>query len=290
MNPQLPELPRQYIDSQLDLLAGALERASYPGYPETKDRLVCVVAALGQTATGAFEVPEGPWMVPGNIPMRSDNLRPSALAADNLRHQGYQTDSEGRPLHLWFQRMVEDPRIGVLGGKGAYWNWGPNRTADSVVVHGDAILLIERGDTGDWALPGGFINGNEHAARAARREAAEETGVQLGRAWGIPIYKGPVVDPRMTAHAWPETTAYLFSLPAETQRPPALGADDARRAEWVPLEQIRNLRLFGSHLFLARLALAQLGVVAGALTASEVPAASALPKPEPAPPSHPLAG
>jgi len=270
--------PEAYIEAQLELLAEGLEATTYPGYPETKDRLVSMVAVLGRTVTGALIVPEGPWIVPGNSVFRDDNLAPSTLATYNLERDGYQTDSEGRPLHPWFERMVEDPKIGVLGGRGAYWHWGPNRTADSVVIHDDSILLIQRNDTGTLALPGGFIDGGEHAARAARREVGEETHITLDNTWGIPFYKGPVVDIRMTAHAWPETTAYLFHLDPKKHRPVPLGGDDAKRAEWVAIKELPDLKLFGSHTFLARLALSQLGAVRGQAInghPADYPAASA---------------
>ena len=56
------------------------------------------------------------------------------------------------------------------------WYDGPNYTADAVIINAVArrILLIQRKDT-QWALPGGFVDPDEEALDAAKREAWEET-------------------------------------------------------------------------------------------------------------------
>jgi hydrolase, NUDIX family len=59
------------------------------------------------------------------------------------------------------------------------WYDGPNYTADSIVIHPESrqVLLVKR-KTGEWALPGGFIDPGEEPLTAAHREVMEET-VQL---------------------------------------------------------------------------------------------------------------
>lgn len=60
------------------------------------------------------------------------------------------------------------------------------RAAVALLVTTDTILLIRRahrpGDawSGHWALPGGRIDAGETAEIAARREVAEEVGIDLG--------------------------------------------------------------------------------------------------------------
>lgn len=54
--------------------------------------------------------------------------------------------------------------------------------ADAVVIQQEQLLLIQRKDSGLWALPGGLIDVGETAAQAAVRELFEETGLT-----GVPV-------------------------------------------------------------------------------------------------------
>lgn len=47
------------------------------------------------------------------------------------------------------------------------------------VVRGDAVLLLQRPDRGDWVLPGGRPHPHEGMASCARRETREETGLDV---------------------------------------------------------------------------------------------------------------
>jgi 8-oxo-dGTP diphosphatase len=61
-------------------------------------------------------------------------------------------------------------------------------------------LLIRRGDTGGWALPGGTLEWGETLKSAISRELVEETGarlLELGRLVGV--YSGPNRDARFHA-------------------------------------------------------------------------------------------
>jgi 8-oxo-dGTP diphosphatase len=61
-------------------------------------------------------------------------------------------------------------------------------------------VLIRRGDTGGWALPGGTLEWGETLRTALERELAEETGakvLELGRLVGV--YSGPDRDARFHA-------------------------------------------------------------------------------------------
>lgn len=185
-------------------------------------------------------VPEGPW--------DTEVLSAPTIDEQNLLLlAGYTLDNYGRPIHPWFEAMVKSSQIGVVSNKGVYWNWGPNKTADPIVfATEDAesyVLLIERNDCGMWALPGGFVDFGEDALTTAVREGAEESGAILDPSKAIKIYEGVVADPRATAHAWPETTAYAWYLPKRTT---VQAASDAANVWWCPLRSLPQ-SLYGSH-------------------------------------------
>lgn len=123
------------------------------------------------------------------------------------------------------------------------WYEGPNYTADAVVIDHEAtrILLIQRNDTGDWALPGGFVDPRDSSPlQTARREAAEETNIELKD--GALVYEGCVDDPRDTFDAWIETSAYLFCLQNTAD---VEARDDASDAKWHDLACLPPL--YASH-------------------------------------------
>ena len=63
----------------------------------------------------------------------------------------------------------------------------------SVVVTDERrrLLLVERADTGDWGLPGGFMEPGESFEEAGRREVREETGLRLGPLRLLDVFSGP---------------------------------------------------------------------------------------------------
>jgi len=128
----------------------------------------------------------------------------------------------------------------VAEPKKELWNKGPNYTADALVFNEDQLLLILRA-SGDWALPGGFIDSDEDAVTAARREALEETGLTITE-HAEPVYQGIVDDPRSSEDRWIETRAFKFEVNTKTQPE---GHDDAKDARWFPLDQLPAL--YASH-------------------------------------------
>ncbi|MFJ9731495.1 NUDIX hydrolase [Streptomyces sp. NPDC101171] len=95
------------------------------------------------------------------------------------------------------------------------------------------VLLVERGQepyAGRWALPGGFLLPDESAETAARRELAEETG--LDDVSGLDLeqsrtYSEPDRDPRMRV----VSVAFTALLP---EPPEPRGGGDAAQARWLP--------------------------------------------------------
>jgi 8-oxo-dGTP pyrophosphatase MutT (NUDIX family) len=55
----------------------------------------------------------------------------------------------------------------------------------------DRILVIQRSDNGNWALPGGAIDLGESLVQAAVRETKEETGIDCEMTGLVGIYTDP---------------------------------------------------------------------------------------------------
>lgn len=121
------------------------------------------------------------------------------------------------------------------------------------IIQGElCVLLVSRGNhpyKGYWALPGGFANEWESGEEAARRELAEETGLNVAQAHleQLKTYSSPRRDPRMRV----VSTAYIALLPNITQLPVA--GDDAEEARFFPVKDVfsqwkdENMKLAFDH-------------------------------------------
>ncbi|MFF4323972.1 NUDIX domain-containing protein [Streptomyces sp. NPDC001568] len=115
-----------------------------------------------------------------------------------------------------------------------------------LTVRGGAlhVLLIRRGQdpyAGSWALPGGFVLPRESAGTAARRELAEETGLDGSLVADLHLeqlrtYSEPDRDPRMRV-----VSVAFTALVPDMPEPAAEGGGDADRARWVPVGDAADL-------------------------------------------------
>jgi ADP-ribose pyrophosphatase YjhB (NUDIX family) len=73
----------------------------------------------------------------------------------------------------------------------------PIPTVDIIIeIEGQIILIMRKNPPHGWAIPGGFIEYGESAEDAARREAKEETGLDIVNLRQFHTYSNPDRDPR----------------------------------------------------------------------------------------------
>jgi bifunctional NMN adenylyltransferase/nudix hydrolase len=137
---------------------------------------------------------------------------------------------------------------------------GPFITTDAVVVCEGHILLVKRGQhpgKGLWALPGGFLRGNERIKECVVRELLEETGIRVNKkTLEASLNEFHVFDhPGRSSRGRTVTHAYLIKLDKDIlsdSLPEVKGADDAAEAKWIPLMDLGKLEqeFFEDHLHL----------------------------------------
>jgi len=125
-------------------------------------------------------------------------------------------------------------------------------TGDAIVVQSGHVLIVRRGampGKGLWAMPGGFINANERIRDAVIRELREETGIKVPDK----VLRGSIVaqdvfdDPNRSARGRTITHAFLFKL-EDGDLPRVKGQDDADKAKWVAIADLKRSDFFEDHL------------------------------------------
>ena len=106
----------------------------------------------------------------------------------------------------------------------------PRPTVDVIIEMQGGIVLIERGHPPPgWALPGGHVDTGEFVADAARREALEETGLEVELLELFGVYSDPKRDPR-----YHTISTVFIGRAVGTPK----GGDDAARAEIFSREKL----------------------------------------------------
>lgn len=83
------------------------------------------------------------------------------------------------------------------------------------------FVLVRRGDTGEWALPGGTLEWGETLRASLAREIAEECGAELLTAGAlVGVYARPDRDPRFHA-----VTVVVHATVSDPSRPPMNGLE-----------------------------------------------------------------
>lgn len=101
------------------------------------------------------------------------------------------------------------------------------------------VLLVQRGEgpyTGQWALPGGFVDKNESLTSAAYRELQEETNIH-----NVPLLQlGAFGDPGRDPRGHTVTVVYGGVLPKRF-RGNIVAGDDAAHLNWHKVEKLPKL-------------------------------------------------
>jgi ADP-ribose pyrophosphatase YjhB (NUDIX family) len=249
---------------QINGIAAALGEGVSIGYPARHARLFLDSPGV-RVMPGGLIVPPGPWHVAfhanrqGVDPALLDPETPSsyspklpAARVEAWHATALDTDQLGRPLHPYWRFLLADKRIGLPTGLGVFYKYGSNSTVDCIVYRNRGpleFLLIKQRLNGKWGFPGGFVEPSDVSVEAAaRREAAEETG--LARLEGparVIAYRLPM-GRRDTLHAWIENQAVLVHADQEyLYNIPPMAGDDAVAAGWFALEHIGRLPMLSTH-------------------------------------------
>jgi 8-oxo-dGTP diphosphatase len=118
-------------------------------------------------------------------------------------------------------------------------SWGPYVTTDIIIAIEGGIVIIERTNPPfGWALPGGFVDFGESLEAAARREAKEETNLELVDLKQFHTYSDPARDPRF------HTVSTAFTAKGVGK---PLAGDDAKGLKVVSVAELSALPFAFDH-------------------------------------------
>jgi 8-oxo-dGTP pyrophosphatase MutT (NUDIX family) len=221
-------------------------------------------------------------------PLNSKQEELKKLALDYDIELGFEED--GRPFIIGYGRdqngqIIKRPYNTGLEGQGKLFKWGVNPAADNIITNIDEngklrMLLVKRGDNGQYALPGGMLNAGETPYQAALRELMEEVKIAINPPADQPleegvkpvyidvdgemlqaIYEGLVDDIRNTNNAFITSSAFLFNLdemvePSGSGEVDENGEAEIAKSEWVEVTPDVINKLYASHSLFVKKALA----------------------------------
>ncbi len=206
--------------------AGALDAAARASLPSIAlPALGCREGGLGPTASGKI--------------MAQEVIRRSR---HNAPHPARIVFCVGEAAAF---KEFEKALLGYIGHFLDVLIWGPFVTVDAIIevplpqAAGFGIVLVKRSNPPfGFALPGGFVDYGESLEEAVRREALEETGLELLDLRQFHTYSDVDRDPRF------HTVTTVFSARAEGS--PRAG-DDAAAVRTARPEEIKGLKFAFDH-------------------------------------------
>jgi 8-oxo-dGTP pyrophosphatase MutT (NUDIX family) len=91
---------------------------------------------------------------------------------------------------MWFNQSIMDYILQLR----QYIGHRPILMVGAAILVVDAqnrLLLMKRSDSGRWGPPGGATEPGEYVEQAAKRETAEETGLEVGEMLLFGVFSGP---------------------------------------------------------------------------------------------------
>jgi 8-oxo-dGTP diphosphatase len=122
----------------------------------------------------------------------------------------------------------------------------PTPTVDTIIQKDSQILLVKRKNEpfkGYFAVPGGFVNEGERVEEAAKREAKEETSLDIELVDILGVYSDPNRDPR--GHIM--STVFIGEISYNNEKIEPLAQDDAVAIEWIDLQKVETTSLAFDH-------------------------------------------
>ncbi|MPV85152.1 bifunctional nicotinamide-nucleotide adenylyltransferase/Nudix hydroxylase [Ostreibacterium oceani] len=135
-------------------------------------------------------------------------------------------------------------------------------TVDALVTYqGQALLIRRRNHPGKglYALPGGFLDGDETLINGALRELFEETQITLNKKTLLARLKNHAVfdDPNRSVRGRTITYCYHFDLSDLEAIPSVCANDDAAETHWLPITTLKRDQFFEDHYFIIQFLLAR---------------------------------
>lgn len=157
-------------------------------------------------------------------------------------------DSFNRERYEYFQDVCAQLAVGAHGAEPVAGSFldavSPTTGAEAAITdERGRILLMQRTDTGQWAMPGGACEVGETPAMTAVREANEEIGVDV-RVEAL----SSVVDNRLITDEPVSIgliAVYACRLSDSRQRPTS--SSEAMRAQWFSRSELSGLDFFHGH-------------------------------------------
>ncbi|MGW6278423.1 NUDIX hydrolase [Kribbella sp. NPDC055071] len=114
----------------------------------------------------------------------------------------------------------------------------------NVIIENEAgeILLIQRSDNGNWALPGGAIDLGESMSQAGVRETKEETGIDCEILDVLGIYTDPKHIILYTSNGEARQEFSILLRARSTGGQPTTSSESTQ-VHWIPRDELNGLNM-----------------------------------------------